>query len=89
MPPGEGALAVRGVVTPPLYRRLLRFFAIGVESESSPVMFLVVMPALGVTTEELGVKISIELDRKDVLLSTLSNLNAFLKIWYTYIKRNY
>lgn len=67
MPPGEGALAVRGVVTPPLYRRLLRFFAIGVESESSPVMFLVVMPALGVTTEELGVKISIELDRKDVL----------------------
>ena len=30
-------------------------------------MFLVVMPALGVTTEELGVKISIELDRKDVL----------------------
>ena len=29
-------------------------------------MFLVVMPALGVTTEELGVKISIELDRKDV-----------------------
>ena len=29
-------------------------------------MFLVVMPALGITTEELGVKISIELDRKDV-----------------------
>ena len=41
-------------------------FAIGVESESSPVMFLVVMPALAITTEELGVKISIELDRKDV-----------------------
>jgi hypothetical protein len=66
MPPGEGALAVEGAVTPPLYRRLLRFFAIGVESESSPVMFLVVMPALALTTEELGVKISIELDRKDV-----------------------
>ena len=29
-------------------------------------MFLVVMPALAITTEELGVKISIELDRKDV-----------------------
>ena len=41
-------------------------FAIGVESESSPVMFLVVMPALAITTEELGVKVSIELDRKDV-----------------------
>ena len=29
-------------------------------------MFLVVMPALAITTEELGVKVSIELDRKDV-----------------------
>lgn len=29
-------------------------------------MFLVVMPALAITTEELGVKISIKLDRKDV-----------------------
>jgi len=30
-------------------------------------MVLVVMPAFGITTEELGMKISIELDRKDVL----------------------
>ena len=37
------------------------------DSETSPVMVLVVMPAFGITTEELGMKISIELDRKDVL----------------------
>ena len=30
-------------------------------------MFLVVMRKFAITTEELGVKISIELDRKDVL----------------------
>ena len=35
--------------------------------QTSPVMFLVVMPTFGITTEELGLKISIELDRKDVL----------------------
>ena len=35
--------------------------------QTSPVMFLVVMPTFGITTEELGLKISIELDRKDIL----------------------
>ena len=38
-----------------------------IDSETSPVMVLVVMPTFGITTEELGMKISIELDRKDVL----------------------
>ncbi|WP_259037821.1 hypothetical protein, partial [Pseudomonas lactis] len=58
-----------GAVTPPLYRRLFRFsvFGLGVEAQTSPVMFLVVMRKFAITTEELGVKISIELDRKDVL----------------------
>ena len=37
------------------------------EAQTSPVMFLVVMRKFAITTEELGVKISIELDRKDVL----------------------
>ena len=66
MPPGEGALAVGGCCYTPTLPKTSSVFAIGVESESSPVMFLVVMPALAITTEELGVKISIELDRKDV-----------------------
>ena len=43
------------------------FFGSGVEAQTSPVMFLVVMRKFAITTEELGVKISIELDRKDVL----------------------
>ena len=38
-----------------------------IDSETSPVVVLVVMPTFGITTEELGMKISIELDRKDVL----------------------
>ena len=42
------------------------FFGSGVEAQTSPVMFLVVMRKFAITTEELGVKISIELDRKDV-----------------------
>lgn len=56
-----------GAVTPPLYRRLLRFFGSGVEAQTSPVMFLVVMRKFAITTEELGMRVSIELDRKDVL----------------------
>ena len=53
------------------------------ESETSVVMVLVVMPTFGITTEELGMKISIELDRKDVLsliavfLLMLPNSGAF------------
>ena len=58
-----------GAVTPPLYRRLFRFsvFGLGVEAQTSPVMFLVVMRKFAITTEELGMRVSIELDRKDVL----------------------
>ena len=54
-----------------------------IDSETSPVMVLVVMPTFGITTEELGMKISIELDRKDVLsliavfLLMLPNSGAF------------
>ena len=40
-------------------------------------MFLVVMPALAITTEELGVKISIELDRKDVFALVTADAPGF------------
>ena len=43
------------------------FFGSGVEAQTSPVMFLVVMRKFAITTEELGMRVSIELDRKDVL----------------------
>ena len=42
-------------------------FGSGVEAQTSPVMFLVVMRKFAITTEELGMRVSIELDRKDVL----------------------
>ncbi len=37
------------------------------EAQTSPVMFLVVMRKFAIATKELGMKVSIELDRKDVL----------------------
>ena len=51
----------------PTLPKTLSVFGLGVEAQTSPVMFLVVMRKFAITTEELGVKISIELDRKDVL----------------------
>ena len=67
MPPGEGALAF-GVCcyTPTLVWNSI-LFRFGVEAQTSPVMFLVVMRKFAIATKELGMKVSIELDRKDVL----------------------
>lgn len=42
-------------------------FRFRVDAQTSPVMFLVVMRKFAIATEELGMKVSIELDRKDVL----------------------
>ena len=42
------------------------FFGSGVEAQTSPVMFLVVMRKFAITTEELGMRVSIELDRSDL-----------------------
>lgn len=57
----------RGCCYTPTLPKTLSVFGLGVEAQTSPVMFLVVMRKFAITTEELGVKISIELDRKDVL----------------------
>ena len=67
MPPGEGALAVGGCCYTPTLPKTLSVFGLGVEAQTSPVMFLVVMRKFAITTEELDMRVSIELDRKDVL----------------------
>ena len=69
-------VVLRNVLHPPSWRgccytptlpKTLSVFGLGVEAQTSPVMFLVVMRKFAITTEELGMKVSIELDRKDVL----------------------
>jgi len=61
----------------------LHTFGLRVESETSAVMVLVVMRKFLIATEDLRMKVSIELDRKDVLsliavfLLMLPNSGAF------------
>ena len=58
---------IRGGSVTPHFTEDSFVFGSGVEAQTSPVMFLVVMRKFAITTEELGMKVSIELDRKDVL----------------------